>query len=49
MSKDIISPMGCNSFVDIKGGVHVGHIVAPISSMPYHMIDVLGGVGADIK
>ena len=44
---DIISPMGCNSPVDI-GGVHGGLVVAPISSMPDQLITVSGGLGVDM-
>jgi hypothetical protein len=44
MLKDPVSTMGCNSPVDIGGVMHVGHVVAPISSMPYQMMVVPCGL-----
>ena len=51
MLKDIFSLMGCNSPLDIRGGgggMHGGPIVAPISALSYHMMDVLGDLGVDM-
>jgi hypothetical protein len=48
MLKEIISPMGCNIHVDIRGVMHERLVVAPISSMPYQMIVLLGGLSVDM-
>jgi len=50
MLNDIISPMGCNNPMDIREeGMHGGPVVAPISSMLYQMMVVLGGLGVDTE
>jgi len=46
--KDIISPMGWNSPMNRRRVCMRGPVVAPISSMPYQMIVVLGGLGVDM-